>query len=242
MVNYFIKQKRIKMLKKSKKLILPILAVVFFSVIASSVMAVGDKVQQENRGGSENAQGPGNDSADDIGNEDGRQESRGSGDPTMGAPANISKETREHVNVVAQEVENLLTIESADDADNQGIGPQVKLIAQEQKRIQEQIKTQLNKLEARQGLAKKLFGPDYGAIKTMNKLMETNREKLGALTQLQTQVQSQTANQGADTQFKTAMQTALQGMSQQNTALQEQVQAEQQTKSMFGWLFRFFAK
>ena len=72
-----------------------------------------------------------------------------------------SDTARQHMSNVAQKVEELLNDEEAQG----GIGQQVKIIAQQQKQAQGEITGQLNKLESRQGLMKKLFGADQKAIK-----------------------------------------------------------------------------
>jgi len=140
-----------------------------------------------------------------------------------------SENARQRMSVVAQTVEELLTTQGA----KGGIGQQVSEVAKEQQQTQQEIEGELNKLEARQGWVKKLFGPDYKAIKNLNQQVEKNRLRIRQLGQLQTQV----ANQADQTQI----QEAVQALVEQNTALQEQTQAEEQVRSLFGWLFKMFA-
>lgn len=139
---------------------------------------------------------------------------------------NQGEETQ--LQVATQHMEQLMDMEGVTDA----VGNQVRTIAQEQIQIQTQIQTQLNKLESKSGLMKKLFGPDYKAIKNLRQQMEQNRLRIQQLTQLQSQV--------ANHADKTQLQEAIQALVEQNTALEEQIQAEEQIKSLFGWLVRLF--
>ncbi|HUV42715.1 MAG TPA: hypothetical protein VMY36_02295 [Patescibacteria group bacterium] len=139
---------------------------------------------------------------------------------------NQGEETQ--LQVATQHMEQLMDMEGL----NEEVGSQVRNIAQEQVQTQTQTQTQLNKLESRSGLMKKLFGPDYGAIKNLKQQMEQNQLRIRQLTQLQNQV----ANQADETQLE----EAIQALVEQNTSLEEQIQAEEQVGSIFGWLIRLF--
>lgn len=128
--------------------------------------------------------------------------------------------------VVTSHMEQLMDMGGVTEA----VGNQVKTIAQEQVQAQTQIQTQLNKLESKSGLIKKLFGPDYNAIKNLKQQVEQNRLRIQQLTQLKNEV----TNQADETQ----LQEAIQALVEQNTALEEQIQTEEQIKSLFGWLAR----
>lgn len=130
--------------------------------------------------------------------------------------------------VATQQMQQLMDMEGAD----QALGSQIKTIAQEQIQAQNLIQTQVNKLESKSGIAKRLFGPDYGAIKNLRQQMEQNRLRIQQLTELYNQV----TNQADETQ----LQEAIQILNEQNTSLQEQIQAEENIGSLFGWLVRLF--
>ena len=132
--------------------------------------------------------------------------------------------------VTTQHMEQLMDMKGL----SEETGNKVKAIAQEQVQTQTQIQTQLNKLKSKSGLMKKLFGPDYGAIKNLKQQMEQNQLRIKQLEQLQTQV----VNLADQTQIEEAVQALL----EQNTALQDQIQAEEQVGSVFGWLIRLFVK
>ena len=139
---------------------------------------------------------------------------------------NKGEETR--LQVATQQMEQLMKMEGL----NEKAGNQARNIAQEQMQTQVQIQTQLKKLESRSGLMKKLFGPDYKAIKNLKQQMEQNQLRIQQLQELQAQV----VNQADEAQLE----KAIQALVEQNTALQDQVQAEEETGSLFGWLIKLF--
>lgn len=141
-----------------------------------------------------------------------------------------SETALEHMSNVAAQVEALLTTKTVQG----GIGDQIKLIAQKQKEAQQEIQTELGKVDDRGGFAKFLIGPNYQAIKNMQQLMEQNQLRIQELTQLQNQL----TNQAAITQ----VQEMIKALTDQNTALTERINLEEQTGSLFGWLLKLFAK
>ena len=132
--------------------------------------------------------------------------------------------------VATQHMEQLMDMEGL----SEEVGKKVKTIAQEQVQTQTQIQTQISKLESKSGLMKKLFGPDYGAIKNLKQQTEQNRLRIQQLQELQTQV----ANQADETQLE----EAIQALVEQNTGLADQIQAEEQVGSIFGWLIKLCVK
>ena len=155
------------------------------------------------------------------------QEQEGQGETK---PNNRSETARENMSDVAARVEELLTVREG----GGGIGEQVRMIAQEQKMAQEQIREETNRLESRKGLLKKIVGPDYKAIKTMEGLMEQNRLRIQNLEQIAGQLQNQ-----ADLE---TVQAAIAALQEQNSSLQEQVTAEENSGSLLGWLMKLLAK
>ncbi|KKQ43150.1 MAG: hypothetical protein US62_C0053G0001 [Candidatus Woesebacteria bacterium GW2011_GWA1_37_8] len=130
--------------------------------------------------------------------------------------------------VATQQMQRLMDMEGL----NEEVGNKVRTLAQEQVQAQTQIQTQLNKLETKSNFMKKLFGPDFGAIKNLNQQMEQNKLRIQQLQQLQNQV----SNQADKTQLQEAIQTLL----NQNTSLQEQIRAEEKVGSLFGWFVKLF--
>ncbi|HUW21463.1 MAG TPA: hypothetical protein VMW41_02225 [Candidatus Bathyarchaeia archaeon] len=130
--------------------------------------------------------------------------------------------------VATQQMEQLMEMEGLEE----GVSNQVRTIAQEQVQSQIQIQTQISRLESRSGLRKRLFGPDYGAIKNLKQQMDQNELRIQRLEQLQNQV----TNRADEAQ----LQEATQALVEQNTNLEEQIQAEEQVRSIFGWLVKLF--
>ena len=135
----------------------------------------------------------------------------------------------ENMSTVAAQVQQLLQVRTTG-----GIGEQVRLIAQEQNQAQTQIQNQLNKLESKGKMARFLSGTDYGAVKNLKAQLVQNQVRIDQLTELQNQL----VNQGDITM----VQETIQALIAENTSLQERITSEEGTKSMFGWLFRFFAR
>lgn len=113
-----------------------------------------------------------------------------------------------------------------------GNGEQIQQIIQEQTQSQERVQEQVYKLESRNGFVRWLIGPNYGAINEIEKEMEQNRERIMLLEQLEIQIQN-TADQ-------TQIQAVIQALTEQNTALQDQINNAKRF-SLFGWLFRLFS-
>jgi len=134
----------------------------------------------------------------------------------------------QNMSEVAKQVQLLLQTRTSG-----GIGEQVRQIAQEQNQAQAQIQEQLNKLESKGKLARFLTGTDYGAIKNIKQQLNENQLRIEQLTKLQTQLSNQSDI--------TMVQEITQALIQENISLQERISVEEQTRSMFGWLFRLFS-
>lgn len=130
--------------------------------------------------------------------------------------------------VATQQMEEFMAMEEWGEA----VGNQVRAVVQEQAQAQAQIQQELVSMAARSGFMKKLFGPDYKAIKNLKQQMEQNQLRIQQLEQMQNQVQNQ-----ADA---TQLQLVTQALASQNTVLQQQVQAEEKVGSVFGWLIKLF--
>jgi hypothetical protein len=135
----------------------------------------------------------------------------------------------QNMNIVAQKVQELLQTRTSG-----GIGDQVRQVAQEQNQAQNQIQEQVNKIEVRKDFLKILIGSDFRAIKNLERLLEQNRLRIQKLEQLQ--------NQLVNKAELTTVQETIQALVQENTSLQELIDTEGKTASLFGWLFRLFAR
>ncbi len=143
----------------------------------------------------------------------------------------VGSAAMKNINIVSENVEKLLI---EDDSENGGIGKEVKQIAQDQKQAQNQIKTDLEKVDKRSGLLKSLIGPNYQALKNMQKQMEQNQLRIQQLEKLMTQLNNQSDI--------TMVQETIQVLTDQNTALQDKVVLEEKMASLLGWFFKLFAR
>ena len=131
------------------------------------------------------------------------------------------------------EIEN----EVEDETENEsGIGSEneLKKFTHEQEKLQEQVKEQLEKLSERKGVVKTLVGPNYEALLQMQRAMEQNTLMLQQLEQLKTQ-----AATPEETQLVESLTNTLQN---QNQVLNQRIEKEQETFSIFGWLSKLFLK
>ena len=202
----------------------------FNSIIYAAKNETGAQVQNQNQVKTQNA-------GEDSEIQTNTQEQEAQGDDQESQAQGMSKgesprsqTAKENMSIVSQKVEELLTTKTTQG----GIGEQVKQIAQEQKQAQDQIQTELGKVDSRGGLLKSLIGPNYQALKNMQKQMEQNQLRIQQLEQLKNQL----TNQGDITM----VQETIQALTEQNTALQDRIALEKQSGSLLGWLFKLFAK
>ncbi|MFH0863807.1 MAG: hypothetical protein V1858_01810 [Candidatus Gottesmanbacteria bacterium] len=185
-----------------------------------SPSSAGNQVQNQNQ---INTQNKGEDSQLQVNTQE--QENLGDG---QGEGLQIRSQTAaQNMSEVAKQVQQLLQAKTTG-----GIGEQVKQVAQEQNQAQAQIQKQLNKLDSKGKLARLFTGTDYTAVKNLKTQLEQNQLRVRQLEQLQTEL----FNQGEITM----VQETIQALIQENTFLQEIITAEEQVKSLLGWLFRLF--
>jgi len=135
---------------------------------------------------------------------------------------------REHMSNVAEAVEQLLVARE----EKGGIGQEVREIAQQQKQAQVEIHRQLEKIETRRGLLKKLIGPNFKAIRNVRQHLAQNQLRIERLERLKDQLSVQTDKDNVD--------QTIQALKEQGQVLQKQISAEERVKSVFGWLFKLF--
>ena len=141
---------------------------------------------------------------------------------------NRSEKARDHMSEVAKKVEELLLSSEVVG----GIGSEVRQVAREQNEAQVEIEGEYEKLDLRQGWVKKIFGPDYKAIKNLRKQMEQNQVRVRQLERIQVQVM----NEGEKQQLAEMISAIV----NENMALEEKIQAEEDIGSIFGWLSKLF--
>lgn len=187
-----------------------------------SASPTGIQVQNRNQ---VNTQNQGKDSQLQVNNQE--QENLGEG---QGEGLQIRNQNAvQNMSEVAKQVQQLLQVRTGG-----GIGEQVRQIAQDQNLAQTQIEEQLEKLESKGKFARFLTGTDFGAVKNLKQQIEQNQLRIEKLTELQNQLINQSDI--------TNVQETIEALIQENISLQEIISAEEQIKSMFGWLFRLFAR
>ncbi len=162
-------------------------------------------------------------------NDDGETTSQGQakGQPKI---QTLSTNAQEKMSIVSQKVKELLASE-----DRQGgIGQEIREIARLQNQAQEKIQTQTIKMASRSGLLKKLIGPDLKAVGNLKQELIQNQLRVKKLKELKTEV----VNKAEETQ----VQETVEALIEQNTALENQIDQEEDTPSMFGWLIKLFRK
>lgn len=188
----------------------------------ASPSPTGNQVQNQNQVKTQNQ---GEDSQLQVNTQEQENLGEGQGEGLQ----NRNQNAVQNMSTVAQKVQELLQIRTTG-----GIGEQVRQVAREQNQAQTQIQEQLNKLESKGKLARLLTGTDDGAVKNLKQQLVQNQLRIKQLEQLQNQL----SNQGDITM----VQETIQALIQENTSLQDRITAEEQTRSLFGWLFRLFAK
>lgn len=183
---------------------------------------IGTQIQNQNQVGTQNM-GEESNLRVSISEQEGTKSGNGVG------LENKNPNAVEHMSIVAQKVQELLQIRTKG-----GIGDQVREIAREQNQAQDQIQVHLGEVEAKGNLVKFLFGPDYKAIKNLKQLLEQNQLRIQSLQQLMTQVTNE-----AD---ETSVQETIEALTLENTSLQEVISAQEEIKSLFGWLAKLFVK
>ena len=138
-----------------------------------------------------------------------------------------SEKAMENMSEVAKQVQGMLEIRTTG-----GIGDQVRVVAKEQNQAQEKIQEHVMKMETKNVMLKKLFGPDVKSLASLTELIAENTVRIEQLQTLLMQVQNYTD--------RTQIEATIQSIISQNTALNNLIQEENQTRSMFGWLIRLF--
>lgn len=131
--------------------------------------------------------------------------------------------------VVATAAESLVRV--ANKAENQGIGSQIKTVAQTQSQNQDKIGQALDKAETRTGFAKFFIGANYKELALAKETLDQNREQIKTLTQLMTQL--------ASDPDKVEVANQVIALQQEQIALKEQIGELGSGFSLFGWVARW---
>ncbi len=145
----------------------------------------------------------------------------------------ISDKAAQRRSRVANAVQEMLGVAERNQ-NNQGVGEQIRVIAQIQNQNQEQIETQMKQVKNRGRLKKFFFGPDYKNLNSVEDRLANHEEKLGQLRQLATQI--------ADEADAAKLQEQIAVMEQVKTELAKEVVVESKGFSLFGWLNKMLVK
>jgi len=131
---------------------------------------------------------------------------------------------------VANAVQEMLKVAER----NQGVGQQIKTIAQNQNQNQEEIETTMEQVKNRGRLKKFFFGPDYKNINSVEDRLANHEEKLEQLKQLALQITN-----AADV---ATLQGQIEVMEQIGVELENEITEESKGFSLFGWLNKMISK
>ena len=140
-------------------------------------------------------------------------------------------EVEESTSNISEQVKKIL--EDRGD-EKRGIGLQVREIAQNQVKKQEEIKKAYYELNNRGQLVRLFVGSDKKMTQALEQLNNENKLEIEKLIALK----NQTMNE-AD---KTQLQETIGTLTTQNTQLEEKIAKEKQANGLFGWFVKLFSK
>lgn len=140
----------------------------------------------------------------------------------------LNQDVTQNLTKVSDQVHQLIETVGA----KGGIGQEVKIIAQNQLKIQDQIKSDFEGLNSRGILARFLIGSDKKLTQSLNQKVEQNKLMIQNLEELKLQ----TKNTGDLQQ----LQETIDMMIYQNTSLQNKIDKEDKVNGIFGWLVKMF--
>lgn len=142
-----------------------------------------------------------------------------------------SDTARNHMSIVAKTVENLLQF--AERANDPGIGEEIREIARAQGESSDKIAEDQDKISERSTWKEFFIGPDYKKIQELKQEKDQIRERVRELNQIRTQLQ----NEGDQTE----LQNQIKLLEMQATSLENYINSEEETFSLFGWLVKLFS-
>jgi len=113
-----------------------------------------------------------------------------------------------------------------------GIGEQVRVIAQNQEKNEQEIKNNFQKLNSQNKLTKFLFGVNKNDTESLSQNIEQNQQLIQQLETLKLKTKNQSELE--------QLQQTIEQMVSQNTSLQDRLVEENRFKGIFAWLKGFF--
>ena len=142
-------------------------------------------------------------------------------------PGNINSE--EHRSTVSNSVQNMLRVADQEVGE---IGQRIRVIVQEQNESINTTIQAMEKVQTRSLIQKFFFGSDYNNLNTLKNEMNQTQERLNQLNDLVEDIQ--------DEVDKEEIQNQIQVLEQEKTKIENFVQVQENTFSLFGWLTRLF--
>ncbi|RJQ29105.1 hypothetical protein C4565_02470 [Candidatus Parcubacteria bacterium] len=137
----------------------------------------------------------------------------------------------EHRNTVATFVQTLL--ESAE-KENGEIGAQIKVIAEEQNNVKNEVSEKIEKIQNRNKIKTFFIGTDYKNIGQLRSSMVKTNNQIDALKR----VLERTTN----TEMKTVLEGQTQVLEKEQQKIEEFLKSNESKFSIFGWLTKLFVK
>lgn len=128
---------------------------------------------------------------------------------------------------VASSVQEMLKVAER----NQGIGDQIRNVAQNQLKIHQESEDALEKAQQRQGFMRFFIGPDYDNIEKVEEKLERHNENLEQLKSLKDDVSEED---------KSLLENQIQEMEEAGEGIEEDLEEARSGFSLFGWLNRMF--
>lgn len=135
----------------------------------------------------------------------------------------------EHRSAVAEFVQNLLNVA---DREENGIGEQVRVIAQEQNEIKNRAADAIDKIQERGKVKEFLIGTDYKNIGHLRSEMVKTRNQIEQLKRL--------TNRTTNEESKTELEEQIQGLEQEKTTIEDFIKTREDKFSLFGWFVKLF--
>jgi hypothetical protein len=138
-----------------------------------------------------------------------------------------------HRSTVAQSVMELLSASrNLQTGEDRGIGDRVRLIAKAQNDSRKKVAASLEQIEAKNGVAEFLFGPDFGEIENVKNEIGANDKRVNQLTEAEAEI--------GDVAVKNQVDQQLQVLQKENENLKAEVEKAENVTSLFGWAVRMF--
>lgn len=133
-------------------------------------------------------------------------------------------------NAVSSAVQTMLQVADR----NGGIGQQIRNIAQEQNKSEENTVQAMEKLQTRSRIKTFFLGSDYKNLGKVRSEMVKTKNRLEQLNRL--------VENAGDQGDKTELQSQIQVLEQEQAKIEEFIRSEENKFSLFGWVLKLFSR